>query len=188
MCRGSSSIFINAFLDFTPTCFSKSLPSSGGRGFLRSYSSSLYCGCIWLMACPERWAVEGCNHACTVVHVGVKYRNALPNIMLLPRCILWLFYNKCLQSLDRKTFGRRSFVRSKFWGKKPLSIISEGMLCGSDKCGKNGSYGESLKVSYYWNNYTVMLPYALIQYPQLQLSVVYCGLKNYWKIKEINSS
>jgi hypothetical protein len=38
----SSSIFIHALLDFAPTCFGKSLPSSGGRGFLRSYPSSLY--------------------------------------------------------------------------------------------------------------------------------------------------
>jgi hypothetical protein len=32
---------------FTPTCFSKSLPSSGGCSYLRSYSSNLHCGCIW---------------------------------------------------------------------------------------------------------------------------------------------
>jgi hypothetical protein len=63
MSRGSSNIFINAFLDFTSTCFGKLLPSSGGRDFLRSYSSSLYCGCtnIWLTARPEWSVVEGFN-------------------------------------------------------------------------------------------------------------------------------
>jgi hypothetical protein len=46
---------------FTPACFSKSLPSSEGRSYLRRYSSNLYCGCIWIMACPEGSVVEGCN-------------------------------------------------------------------------------------------------------------------------------
>jgi len=36
--------------------------------------------------------------------------------------------DKCLQSFDQKTLGRRSFVRSKFWGGTSLSIISEGAV------------------------------------------------------------
>jgi hypothetical protein len=50
---------------FTPTCFSKSLPPSGGGSYLRSYSSNLYCGCIWITAGPEWSVVEGCNQVCT---------------------------------------------------------------------------------------------------------------------------
>jgi hypothetical protein len=38
-----------------------------GRGFLRSYSYSLYCGCIWITARPEWSVVKGCNQSCTHV-------------------------------------------------------------------------------------------------------------------------
>jgi Tfp pilus assembly major pilin PilA len=50
---------------FSPTCFGMSLPSSGGRGYLRSYSSSLYCGCIWITIRPDWSFVEGCNQPVT---------------------------------------------------------------------------------------------------------------------------
>jgi hypothetical protein len=36
--------------------------------------------------------------------------------------------------------------------------------------------------------YTVVPPYLVIQYLRLQLPVIYRGLKNNWKIVEINSS
>jgi hypothetical protein len=60
---GCSSNFINAFLDFTPTCFGKSLQSTGSRGFLSSYSGGLYCGCTWITVRSEWSVVEGCNQA-----------------------------------------------------------------------------------------------------------------------------
>jgi hypothetical protein len=55
MCRGRSSIFINAFLDL-PQHVSASHCHHQGSWFLRSYSSTLYCGCIWITARPE-WSV-----------------------------------------------------------------------------------------------------------------------------------
>jgi hypothetical protein len=51
--------------NFTPTCFSKSLPLSGGRIYLRSYPSNVWsvdvCG-LWIVQCGQlsRDATLGC--------------------------------------------------------------------------------------------------------------------------------
>jgi hypothetical protein len=66
---------------FTPTCFSKSLPLSGGRSYLRSYSSnicivdayglrSVQCGQLSrdvTKSVPVWSVVEGCNQECASV-------------------------------------------------------------------------------------------------------------------------
>jgi hypothetical protein len=63
---------------FTPTCFSKSLPSSGGRSYLRSYSSNLYCGCIWITIRPVWWVVEGCNQHRTLLVTSLHKKHRQP--------------------------------------------------------------------------------------------------------------
>jgi hypothetical protein len=60
--RRSSSMVYWRIPNFTPTCFSNSLPSSGGsylpQKLLNQY---LCCGCIWITICPVWAVVEGCD-------------------------------------------------------------------------------------------------------------------------------
>jgi hypothetical protein len=44
--RRSSSLIYWYSPNFTPTCFSKSSPSSGGRSYLKSYSSNVVCSLL----------------------------------------------------------------------------------------------------------------------------------------------
>jgi hypothetical protein len=65
--RHSSSTVYWHIQNSTPTCFSNSLPSSGGRSYLRSYWSNM---CICITICPVWPVVKGCDQQC--IHSPVK--------------------------------------------------------------------------------------------------------------------
>jgi hypothetical protein len=77
MRRGSSIIYW-CIPNFTPTCFSKSLPSSGGSYLPQKLPNQyLYCGCIRITTYPVWPVVEGCDPlddgSELLKHVGVKF-------------------------------------------------------------------------------------------------------------------
>jgi hypothetical protein len=93
MCRGSSIIYW-CIPNFTPTCFSNSLPSSGGsylpQKLLNQYRC---CGCIRITICPVWPVVVAISSQANDIY---KYKNIKRKLL---NCSANIFFNRrCLQN------------------------------------------------------------------------------------------
>jgi hypothetical protein len=76
--------------------------------YLRSYSSNMCCGCIWITICPVWPVVEGCDQECIVRPVFRYFTPMGPRKFCAPTPLSCSYSVMCKQKQHKKTDKRQN--------------------------------------------------------------------------------